>query len=309
MSRLFDRLRRSYPDFIDTWDACMVIDGTNVTRYTCDNRVSQGVDLYTDYPNLAPPFQIFFIESRVPERLKIGDKYQPWTIPIQTWGNLFLVSDIEQFTEYLQKHGHKFDINPDTKWVISTVTICEADNVIYQPAILFSFCIAADGSVLPVKKGSNDKNDLAWIATILRDNGKYGEHTELYKNTSLLTLLSLATIPFLHCKNVEMVPNKPEQRTQHRAVKRYGQPLCTYHTLKIRPMQRILETEGRLSETGIRQALHICRGHFKDFRNGTGLFGKFKGLYWWDQQLRGAPEFGVVDKDYEVAPVQSKEIT
>ena len=51
--------------------------------------------------------------------------------------------------------------------------------------------------------------------------------------------------------------------------------------------------------------MHICRGHFKDFREGTGLFGKLKGMYWWNQQLRGAPEFGVCDKDYQIEPVQS----
>ena len=45
--------------------------------------------------------------------------------------------------------------------------------------------------------------------------------------------------------------------------------------------------------------LHICRGHFKDYRE-SGLFGKVKGIFWWDQYVRGDLENGAVVKDYNV---------
>jgi len=48
--------------------------------------------------------------------------------------------------------------------------------------------------------------------------------------------------------------------------------------------------------------LHITRGHFKDYRDGKGLFGKYQGLFWWDQHVRGDPDNGVVLKDYHVDP-------
>ena len=66
-------------------------------------------------------------------------------------------------------------------------------------------------------------------------------------------------------------------------------------------MKQILRTEGQSQSTGIKQGLHICRGHFKDYTRGRGLFGRFKGLYWWDSQVRGTAEKGIVVKDYRVS--------
>lgn len=42
------------------------------------------------------------------------------------------------------------------------------------------------------------------------------------------------------------------------------------------------------------------RGHFKDF-SAKGLFGKYKGVYWWGDQVRGDSAQGVIDKDYRLA--------
>jgi hypothetical protein len=50
----------------------------------------------------------------------------------------------------------------------------------------------------------------------------------------------------------------------------------------------------------MKQALHICRGHFKDYRQ-SGLFGRHKGVFWWDMAARGSAEQGIVDKDYRIA--------
>jgi len=48
--------------------------------------------------------------------------------------------------------------------------------------------------------------------------------------------------------------------------------------------------------------LHICRGHFKDYRLSVGGLGKhhLKGMWWWAPQVRGTAERGRVEKDYDV---------
>ena len=75
----------------------------------------------------------------------------------------------------------------------------------------------------------------------------------------------------------------------------------TFKTLEIEPMKRALKHEGQSETAGLKKALHICRGHFKDYSK-HGLFGKYKGLYWWDSHVRGSTEEGVVVKDYAVKP-------
>ena len=119
-------------------------------------------------------------------------------------------------------------------------------------------------------------------------------------------LLPLAfAISLLHCKNTTVQIQEVPERLQKARQRRGRPPLFRYHVLEIEPMRRILRSEGRSHETGLRRAMHICRGHFKDYRE-RGLFGKetHKGIYWWDMHVRGSAKDGVVVKDYTVkAPV------
>jgi hypothetical protein len=49
-----------------------------------------------------------------------------------------------------------------------------------------------------------------------------------------------------------------------------------------------------------RKRLHIVRGHFADYSEGGGLFGKLHGRYYIAPHVRGSAERGTVTKDYNV---------
>jgi hypothetical protein len=66
-------------------------------------------------------------------------------------------------------------------------------------------------------------------------------------------------------------------------------------------MQKTLR-EAAGADGSLKHALHICRGHFKDYREGSGLFDKFRGMYWWDMHTRGSSKLGEIRKDYDVKP-------
>lgn len=104
---------------------------------------------------------------------------------------------------------------------------------------------------------------------------------------------------FMHCKNVRHVENIPGGAFERARKRRGEKPSLRYYTLEIDPMCEVLRKEGQSETLGLKQALHICRGHFKDYRQ-SGLFGKIKGIFWWDAALRGTSEQGVVVKDYAV---------
>jgi hypothetical protein len=106
-------------------------------------------------------------------------------------------------------------------------------------------------------------------------------------------------LSFCHCKNVTVSTRQPLKKGKPERYR--GIPRATYHTLEIQPMRTILRTEGHSDTEGLRQALHICRGHFKDYSRGKGLFGRLPGLYWWESHVRGSAESGLVRKEYAVA--------
>jgi hypothetical protein len=65
-------------------------------------------------------------------------------------------------------------------------------------------------------------------------------------------------------------------------------------------MKEILRREGQVEHTGLKKALHIVRGHFKDYTKGSGLFGKYQGIYWWDAHVAGDLKLGTLAKTYKV---------
>lgn len=119
---------------------------------------------------------------------------------------------------------------------------------------------------------------------------------------SQIALIALFSISLMHCKNVSLETINYSEKLNKSRIRKGKKPLVKYHVLNINSMKRVLDGAGANSPTGLRNALHICRGHFKDFSKGGGLFGKYQGLYWWDPQVRGKIQNGVMLKDYKVSP-------
>lgn len=109
----------------------------------------------------------------------------------------------------------------------------------------------------------------------------------------------LLAISFMHCKNVRHVEHATPKVHPNFLRSTGKKPRLKFYTLEIDPMREVLRREGNIEQVGLKQALHICRGHFKDYRQ-SGLFGKIKGIFWWDSTVRGTTERGVVVKDYLV---------
>jgi len=134
--------------------------------------------------------------------------------------------------------------------------------------------------------------------------GEVLENKEAFWGNSLtwFLLMPLASISFMHCKNVVIQSIEPPIALQKARIRKHKLPFVAYKTLEIKPMVKILREEGESETKGMKNALHICRGHFKDFTKGKGLFGRNKGLYWWESQVRGDAETGIIAKDYKVTP-------
>ena len=113
------------------------------------------------------------------------------------------------------------------------------------------------------------------------------------------TPVLLAT-SFMHCINVETneVRGRYARRERRERQATSGSDI-RFHVLDIEPMKRTLRTEGHSDELGIKKAMHICRGHFKNLQHERF---KNKGLHWWPMHVRGNPSLGAVDKDYSVSP-------
>lgn len=188
------------------------------------------------------------------------------------------------------------------------------DGSLIGPLGVWSYLVDKYGYVLGEPSFSLPANP-EWVRS-LDPNWDRAQHQmvhitkRLQQNTgATLYFPAFLAVSLMHCKNVVMGTVKPPPKLNKKHIKKGHRPLITYRTLEIEPMKKVLRHEGGADQTGISQALHICRGHFKDYRGSEkGLFGKYKGLWWWDQHLAGKAEHGTVVKDYvELAPGQDED--
>jgi hypothetical protein len=112
--------------------------------------------------------------------------------------------------------------------------------------------------------------------------------------------ICITSFAFLQCTNVEA---RSITLPETRARRRQQQPALRglrYHHLVVEPIRRKASAEAGESDVSIVRALHICRGHFADYREGKGLFGKLHGVFWVDAHVRGDATAGEVRKTYEL---------
>jgi hypothetical protein len=341
----------------------LVVD--NVTRYlyeVCEQEERSG----DDYPNCAPPFPTFWVETRAPAYSRSGRTVVRWGGQ-HAWGALFVASEMPEnlasvFTDpdagtrleemkqatwqtvvrTFAAHQCVISATPPPSdaagraWFAALPVECRQALQIYGamhrglegirltgslPAqvrwhyTIFTFVQLTSHDIIrgPVHCGTalvSPNGQLVELPTL--DGGTqfmqwgvaYGEYLSAEERRQVASVGNVLVMPmwlalsFLHCKNVTLTKEDP---CHMRKPPKRGEACrrLHYHVLNIHPMQEVLRREGHSHTTGLKQALHICRGHFKDYRQ-RGLFGKYQGLFWWDAHIRGRSSEGVVIKDYSV---------
>lgn len=110
-----------------------------------------------------------------------------------------------------------------------------------------------------------------------------------------LTTPAIIAFSFAHCKNIEIEARSNPPTSQ--MFEPHGKVI--YRTIDIAGALKRAESENVPGETDADRAFHLCRGHFKDFRE-KGLFGKHKSIYWWDMHARGSKQSGEIVKKYRL---------
>jgi len=253
--------------------SAIAINAENVEEYAHE----LGALRSSDIPCAAPPFDFFAIES---------------TTDRGAWCWVFSTvefADNNEWQRFDDKTGISSFHNDDVRWSMSGMLFVRIKGQLTAFATR-EIILDDNGGYI----GSSQK-------AVLSADGTYDENDGI--RADWLAAVALLTIGFMHCKNVVQRVVAPPPRLAKRYKERHGRPMFSYRVLEIDPMAQVLRTEGGIDTVGARRALHICRGHFKDYRE-RGLFGRTHGLFWWDQHLRGTLEAGIAAKDYRVKAPQ-----
>lgn len=260
-----------------------VIVADNVAKYIFSNS-NKGFVEFTerDFPNIAPVFDDVFIEWSTPVRIYRGDGV------------------FDHHPEYKDTFVgvHVMSERHDNEWLCLAVVYAAADRKAHLTGWM-SFSVNSDGTI-------KDSSRMTITQSVFEKSVKIyaglSEHEIARIITAQTVFPAFMTLSFMHCKNVVIENRQPPPAVSRKYAKRHGRKPIRYKVLEIEPMKNVLKSSGGIESVGLRQAMHICRGHFKDFSKGNGLFGKYNGMYWWESQVRGSQTRGVVVKDYSVNP-------
>jgi hypothetical protein len=244
----------------------------NVSDYYYHGSDQEYWDLKRDFPNLAPPFPFFWAEHRMTTRIHSKAKGDTdMSALVGTKGRIgALVHAV--LPDQMDYTG---DLPPGTHWVLWCELFIDygrKGDFPTGPHGGVFFCIDAEGHCL----------DRPWMKAFSTDD-------DADAMRSLMTFFhpTLLAVSFLHCKNVEIVENEVPKPLAKKFHARTGRWPVKYKTLIIEPLKQILRHEGKSDSVGVAKAMHICRGHFKDYREGRGLFGKYHQLVWQPSIVRG----------------------
>ena len=252
----------------DTDIPVLLID--NVAEYYMSGTDQEYWDLLRDFPNLAPPFEVFWTENKIPKKI-VSREYGDTDMTAHGIGPKARTGILWIAATTFKGEG----IPENVKWILMAEIFIDYDAFgkdIEGPSGTWIFMIDEHGVLVdrPVMQGF-----------------MMAEYAEMMSGWVSWMHPALLAVSFLHCKNVKLVDQEAPKPLAKKYHARTGVWPTPYHTLEIEPLKQILRREGRSDAVGVAKAMHICRGHFKDYREGRGLFGKYHQLVWQPSVIRG----------------------
>ena len=277
------------PDARQDIKESFLIDATPVSDYLFTGTDQEEWKINKDFPNIAPPYPQFFLEFRAPDKIvsKKSGTTEWENMRPSSWGILCRGVEIAKITPWSRMWedfthlGARWALSLQLfyRYMMDEFVVCEGP--IWETQIL-----AGEHGEPILREGTDDvlmigfpssKQRNQFIKMQAHASGQDAQSLarEHYNALSPYFNTAFLTLSFLHCKNV-VVRTREDTSTK-----------LLYHDIDILPMRKILQSEGHSDELGTESSISICRGHFKHYENGRGLFGKHKGALWFPMQARG----------------------
>lgn len=273
------------------------VEATNVARFFDDTYLDDGsfTSFWTDLKCLVPPHQRFFVEWEnplVPNAKRMGVLFMACPPNLAEATARLIIGEGARATP---AKIAEFRQDVRCRWIYLTMEFLEFPHKndgehisgLRGPFHIGAISVAEDGALLDF-----------WMshasAHISKDESM---------QVAAASLVGWTTLAMLNCANIKTTEHAAPDAFQKARVKGGKKPLVSYHTVRVDldKTPRAIAAEG-LPGDGPVPRLHRKRGHMKDYRGGKGLFGRYKGVWYWGPTLAGSEEEGVVVSDYEVSP-------
>ncbi len=242
-------------------------------------------DVFHDFPSLLPPYDNLWMEYTPPPTVRSNGNIKPFNT-----GGLQLKTGISIQTSESRK-GHP--LHPDVEFRAQMMQVfLEQNGRLLGPSMHACWMVDGAGKAFSLS-GAGEK--ILFTAVGAAQTEATVAQQQDYMTMGYPALLAIS---FLNCRNTVVVDHRPDQKLSKVHQKRHGRPLTTFKTLEISQVKKLLNETKAMGVLELKHALHLCRGHFKNY-NERPLFGRHKGMFWWGPTIRGTGPNAVI-KDYAV---------
>ena len=251
---------------------------TNVTEYFFAGTDQEFWDIKSHFPNLAPLYDSFWIETKAPTHIRSAvHGMQPWTLSDsdlyrrpKRWGAWFLniapgtpigdaytqvtskpIPDVENWSYAITLFKQDEDDGvPEPMWSFAMKVnkatgeaVRASENYPIDPYFFRSDAIGpTDEQIREIESRPDGKRKIIGVQDGLTGKVAQCSFRDTYEMEAI-TLLKplLLAISFAHCRNVVRVPNHASPKQNKKRVARNLPPFHKFHTLEIGPMRKIID--------------------------------------------------------------------
>lgn len=237
-------------------------------------------------------------EDRVEAPLRIGALVEAWQQGPQQIPRETMIDTLRNHEA--RKRGHlQVMATADLVQVASSVmvTISVVIEAVHMYMVYSRYGIAvAEATGKPITVPFTQKFPLTLPAGLNHKTAREMIESSRRQVMNQISLIWFA-LTLLNCKNVEAEKHAHDAKLQQARARRDKQPLRDFYTLNVRlPKSAQSRTGGQA--TGELRPFHTVMGHLADYREGAGLFGKHKGVFWIPAHVRGNKDAGTINKNY-----------
>lgn len=309
--------------FAETLGAAVKVRIQNVADYYYQTSPQENWNLREDFPDIAPPWPLFWMEYHNPSLVNISGTLTHAAAGYAV-GILMLARDRDSIEG---DEARALSYLPTARWaVLAKVFLAYLSPVSTPSCIDLFFWVDRDGRFITVEGSSpaapvllSNLRSRGWpFPEGLVEQGKYlmpgfvsllpGREPTRH-DRGLVTVgwaeiqVACLALSFCNCRNVALRSDEVPAKLRKKAEQRGGVPVDRWHVLEIGVIRKALDTAiAGLACGSLRQALHICRGNWAEYKPDRPLFGKHVGRFWRPMHVRGHAGRGTVDKDYSVNP-------
>lgn len=257
------------------------IDVTNVAEWYFSESEIDLVNL-RDFPCVISPFRWVWMEYNIPKiwKIKVDNKWQlhRTQYPDETRCGVLILQD--------SLPENYVGSTPLESYLLSTFKEGLSD---YKPPrfLQYTYYFISDRERLktPMTCNTYVDEDGRILGTMAKWDDVVGNESGAQNFQRTWGYSVYFSISLMHCKNVRVDDSPMPEKVIKKRLKS-GKPYVPFKTIYIDSIRKQSKESHSGQHVGgsVMRAIDILRGHFKDYTQGKGLFGKYHGRFWWNER-------------------------